>query len=289
MDVRHLKTLLAVVDTGSFVAAGEKLGLSQSAVSLQIKALEEELGVFLFDRSTRPPTPSARGQILAEQGKSIIDLVEEAKRTTTDELVRGKLTIGAVLTSLSSFMPPAISSLRREHPHLNLDVRSGNSADLAMKLLRGELDVVVCTKPEILHPGLVWHEIAREPFVVIAPIHARGESDVNLLTSSPFIWFSRKTWAGGNIEQELKRRRINVTASMEIDTLDAISKLVGAGLGVSIVPICRGAPPFSRRLRSIPFGNPPFCREIGALTHSRQSLSPQLSALIRTLKQKNSI
>ena len=99
MDIRQLNTLLAVVETGSFVAAGDKLGLSQSAVSLQIKSLEEELGVFLFDRSSRPPTPSARGMVLVEQSRKIVELLDEAK---TDQLVRGKLTVGAVLTSLST-------------------------------------------------------------------------------------------------------------------------------------------------------------------------------------------
>ncbi len=285
MDIRHLVTLCTVVETGSFVAAGKKLGLSQSAVSLQIKSLENELGVYLFDRSSRPPTPSARGQVLAEQSQKIIELMEEVKRTTTDQLVRGKLTIGAVFTTLSSFMPAALSSLRREHPHLQLDVRSGGSANLADKLLRGELDIVICTKPDVVHHGLIWHHIAKEPFVVIAPIHAQGETDVDLLTSNPFIWFNRKTWAGRHIEQELNRRKINVAANMEIDALDAISSLVGAGLGVSIVPVCNGARPFSPRLRSVPFGDPVFCRQMGALINARSVLSPQLTAFLNTLKR----
>ena len=286
MDIRQLNTLLAVVETGSFVAAGDKLGLSQSAVSLQIKSLEEELGVFLFDRSSRPPTPSARGMVLVEQSRKIVELLDEAKRTTTDQLVRGKLTVGAVLTSLSSFMPASLSLLRRQHPYLSLDVRSGSSSNLAERLMRGELDIVVCTRPDVLHPGLVWHDIASEPCVVIAPAHASGQTDVELLTTNPFIWFNRKTWAGRNIEQELNRRKIKVSRNMEIDSLDAISSLVGAGLGVSIVPTCLGARPLSRRLRSVPFGEPAFCREIGALTHARSTISPQLSALLKALKTR---
>ncbi len=287
MNVRQLSTLIAIVDSGSFVAAGEKLGLSQSAVSLQIKTLEDELGVLLFDRSGRPPKPSSRGRVLAEQGRRIVALMEEARQTTTDELVRGKLTVGAVLTSLSSFLPGSIKSLRREHPNLRLDVRSGRSAELADQLLRGELDVVICTSPEILHPGLVWHDIATEPFVVIAPVHVKGCSDEELLTSLPFIWFNRTTWAGRSIERELTRRRIQVCANMEIDALDAISSLVGAGLGVSIVPVCFGARPLSPRLQSIPFGDPVFCRKIGALTQARTVVSPQLAAFLATLQQRN--
>jgi len=84
VDIRHLNTLRVVVEMGSFVAAAQKLGLSQSAVSLQIKSLEEELGVLLFDRSRRPPIPSARGQILAEKSVVILELMDEAKRNVTD-------------------------------------------------------------------------------------------------------------------------------------------------------------------------------------------------------------
>ena len=285
MDIHHLKTLRAVVETGSFVAAGRRLGLSQSAVSLQIKSLEDELGVYLFDRSTRPPLPSARGQVLAEQAGKIIELLEEAKKTSTDQLVRGKLTIGAVFTTLSSFLPAALSTIRRKHPQLQIEVRSGSSANLADSLLRGELDIVICTKPEVVHQGLIWHDIADEPFVVIAPAHAQGDRDIDLLTSNPFIWFNRKTWAGRSIEQELNRRKIDVAANMEIDALEAISSLVSAGLGVSIVPVCKGSRPFPPRLRSVPFGEPVFCRQIGALVHARSVLSPQLSALLQALKR----
>ncbi len=272
------------MDAGSFVSAGNKLGLSQSAVSLQIKSLEAELGVYLFDRSTRPPTPSARGMVLADHCRKIVELLEEAKKTASDQLVRGKLTVGAVPSSLSSFLPASISTLRHEHPHLQLDVRSGGSAELADGLARGELDMAVCTKPLVLHPSLTWHHIAAEPCVVIAPLHAQGQTDVEILTSNPFIWFNRKSWAGRCIEQELNRRRIKVSANMEIDTLDAISSLVGAGLGASIIPQCFGARPLSRRLRSVPFGKPAFNRDIGALTLSQSVVSPPLAALLKALK-----
>ncbi len=286
MDLRQLTIFLAAVETGSFAAAGKKLDLSQSAVSLQIKSLEAELGVYLFDRSTRPPTPSARGMVLADEGQRILDLLEHAKRTVSDPLVRGKLTVGAVPSSLSSFLPASIATLRRQHPHLRLDLRSGGSAELAAQLTKGQLDLVVCTKPAALHPGWRWHPIASEPCAVIAPMHASGKTDAEILTSNPFIWFNRKSWAGRGIEQELGRRKINVSANMEIDTLEAIASLVGAGLGVSIIPMCLGARPLSGRLRSIPFGEPVFRREIGTLTPAQTVVSPQLTAFLDALNAK---
>lgn len=265
MNVRHLRTLLAAVERGSFAAAGEAVGITHSAVSLQIKSLEDELGVTLFDRGTRPPAPTARGRALADHARKTLQLFDAARAVATGELVKGKLTVGAVPTTLSSILPPALTVLRDHHPELRIEIHSDSSASLAAKLHRGELDIAICTRPDPSPPGLAWHEIATEPFHVIAPVSAEGATDQDLLTSHPFIWFNRKTWAGRGIEAELGERGITVSSDMEIDSLEAISSLVSAGLGVSIVPMCRGARPFPSDIRAVPFGNPPYSREVGAL------------------------
>ena len=265
MNIRHMRTLLAAIEKGSFAAAGETVGVSHSAVSLQIKALEDELGVSLFDRSKRPPAPTARGRALAEHAKKTLELFDAARAVAMGDLVKGRLTVGAVPTTLSSILPPALATLRDHHPQLRVQVLSDTSARLAARLQRGELDIAICTRPDPSPPGLEWLHIADEPFVVIAPAHAEGETDAELLTGHPFIWFNRKTWAGRGIEAELQRRRIDVNSDMEIDSLEAIASMVSAGLGVSIVPVCKGARPFPPRLRTAPFGDPPYSREVGAL------------------------
>lgn len=266
MNIRHLRTLVAAVDRGSFAAAGEAIGISHSAVSLQIKSLEEELGVALFDRAKRPPAPTARGRALADHARKTIVMFDAARAVATGDLVSGKLTVGAVPTILSSLLPTALKTLRARHPELRIEVQSGSSADLAARLQRGELDIALCTWPERAPaPDLQWRRIATEPFVVIAPADAEGADDAALLTRQPFIWFNRKTWAGRGIEAELQRRRLNVHADMEIDSLEAIASMVKAGLGVSIVPVCRGAAPFPEGLKTAPFGDPQYTREVVAL------------------------
>ncbi|MEM8754585.1 MAG: LysR family transcriptional regulator [Pseudomonadota bacterium] len=265
MNVRHLRTLLAAVERGSFAAAGEAVGVSHSAVSLQIKALEDELGVALFDRAKRPPAPTPRGRALAAHARKTLAMFDAARAVATGELVEGRLTVGAVPTTLSSLLPPALATLRRHHPRLRIEIRNDSSAGLAASLARGELDIAICTRPDPSPPGLEWRRVAEEPFAVIAPADAPGETDADLLTGHPFIWFNRKTWAGRGIEAELDRRRIIVASDMEIDSLDAISSMVAAGLGVAIVPLRRGAPPMPDSLRAVPFGDPPYAREVGAL------------------------
>lgn len=268
MTIKQLKTLLAVVEARSFAAAGERLGLSPSAVSLQIKAMEEELGVALFDRIRRPAVPTARGRALVDHARKTLDLFEAAPAVARGELVRARLTIGAVPTVLASFLPAGLKHVQATYPGMRLDVRSGGSAALARDLAEGLLDVAICTRPLTPIPGLDWHVIAEEPFAVVAPAEAEGAGWDEVLRRYPFIWFNRKTWAGRSIETMLHNQGIEVKATMEIDSLEAITNLVGAGLGVSIVPVSKGRQPFSSRLRRLPFGDPVFTREVGALTLS---------------------
>jgi DNA-binding transcriptional LysR family regulator len=181
-------------------------------------------------------------------------------------------------------LPAALGELRVLHPDLRIDVRSGSSAKMAEYLLKGRLDVVVCTKPAQPVHGLEWHHIAKEPFVVIAPLDSAQNSDEILLTSMPFIWFNRKTWAGAGIENQLVVRKIKVNATMEIDSLDAIASMVREGLGVSIVPVCKGTRPEWDGLKAVPFGDPPYAREVGALVPSGATADALIQVFLGVLK-----
>lgn len=284
MNIKQLKTLLAVVEHKSFAAAGDKIGLSHSAVSLQIKAMEDELGVLLFDRIKRPPVPTARGRALADHAHKTLELFDASAAIAKGELVRTKLTIGAVPTALSSFLPASLKLLQAGFPSLNIELKNGSSSGLVERLAQGDLDVAVCTKPLNPIPGLEWNPIAAEPFVVIAPVHSTGSNCRDLLQNHPFIWFNRKTWAGQRIEDELKAKKINVNGAMEIDSLDSISNLVSEGLGVAIVPICKGRRPFSPRIQQLPFGEPQFSREVGAFTMADGRVDLVIDAYIEALQ-----
>lgn len=265
MNLRQLKTIVAIADHGSFAAAGQAIGLSQSAVSLQIKSLEEEIGAELFDRTLRPPRPTPAGQDIVDRARAILDQIEELKGAPDETRISGRLTVGAVPTTLSGIVPLALGELRDRQPGLAITVVSGSSSVLADQAMRGEIDVAVVAKPPQTLPGLEWRNVADEPYAVIGPEAAVGETDRELLTGNPFIWFNRKTWAGQQIEQHLNHQKIRVEASMEIDSLDAIRSMVSAGLGVSIIPMCIGAAPLPDNVRAVPLGDPVNARIIGLL------------------------
>jgi DNA-binding transcriptional LysR family regulator len=181
MNLRQLRTLVAIAEQGSFTAAGNAVGLSHSAISLHVKALEEELGIALADRTQRPPRLTARGIALVEQARRMAALEDEIRALGSDEALAGSLAVGVVPTAMVHLLPPALARLRALHPKLAIRVRTGLSSELAQAVRGAELDVAVVTRPDIPPEGLGLHEIAREPLVVIAPANATEATDADLI------------------------------------------------------------------------------------------------------------
>jgi len=283
MDIRHLKTLIAIAEHRTFVAAADAIGLTQSAVSLHIKALEENLQTRLFDRTTRPPLLNAHGKALVEQAREIVGLCDGLTDTFISGEMVGILELGAVPTALTGVLPNALVRLRASHPELQIRVTSGLSAELADSVRKGNLDVAVVSEPTQLTAGLSWHAGGREPLMVIAPKGARGKTDKALLESLPFIRFKRFAWAGQLIDSHLRDRGIRIQQGMEIDTLEAVSMMVSSGLGVSIVPKRPIANPFPGEVRSLPFGEPPVYRGIGLLERTANPKSDLVKAFYSVL------
>ena len=282
MDLKHLKTLIAIAENGSFAAAGEAIGLTQSAISLHVKSLEDELETKFFDRTTRPPRLNTRGRNLIDRARTIVEQCEGLSDIATGEALSGSLGIGSVPTLLSGILPPALSAIRGSHPDIRIRVSSGLSADLVGRVHKGELDVAVVTEPSQLQTGLSWHMFAKEPLMVIAPEGTVGETDRELLDAGPFIRFQRYAWAGRLIDTHLKDRGIRVHTGMEIDSLEAIASMVKHGLGVSVVPD-RAAADLPRGIKKVPFGDPPLCRVIGVVERRDNPKIHLIRALVEIL------
>jgi len=285
MELRPLRTLVSIADQGSFAAAAESLGLTQSAISLQVKGLEESLGRPLFDRSHRPPRLTEAGRQLVVEARQILSLYDRIFAGVAGGLLSGELVLGAVPTALGSIMPPALAALRASHPQLSIRVVSGLSNELAEQLRAGSLDASLASEPQHLPEGLRARPIRQDPLVVIAPPDVPGSGDRELLESQPFIQFSRRAWAGEQIDQALRERGIMVRRAMEIDSLEAILEMVRHRLGVSVVPLPYGRRPESLGLRALPFGNPPLIRPLVLLERADSPKSRLIAALRQALRR----
>ncbi|MGO1119273.1 LysR family transcriptional regulator [Rhodovibrionaceae bacterium A322] len=284
MELRQLRTLVAIADYGSFAAAADAVGLTQSAVSLQIKHLEAELGETLFDRRQRSPQLNDKGQAVVEQARKVVSLCDHILLKGSDHRPEGTLLLGAVPTMLGGILPDAFASLRDLYPKLHIKVTSGLSAELAARTRAGDINAAVVTAPHQLAGGLVAHQVAREPLVVIAPPGTKEDNDRDLLQAGPFIQFNRGAWAGQQIDRHLKERKIRVTLGMEIDSLEAIARMVRQGLGVSVVPHPSGPDPIFAGLRWLPFGDPPLYRSLVVIEREGNPQSHLVSLLVEVLR-----
>ncbi len=284
MELRPLRTLVSIADYGSFAAAAEALGLTQSAVSLQIKALEVSLGQSLFDRSHRPPQLTEQGRQLVVEARQILSLYDRLFQADGGGMLAGDLGLGAVPTALGSIMPPALAALRTQHPKLSIRVTSGLSEELAALLRSGSLDAALVSEPQHLAEGLLARPVHQDPLVVIAPPDTKGRSDRDLLESNPFIQFSRRAWAGEEIDRALRERHIVVQRSMEIDSLEAIIEMVRHRLGVSVVPLPFGRRPEQMGLKALPFGDPPLMRPLVLLERAESPKNRLITALGQALR-----
>lgn len=287
MNLRQLKSFLAVSETGTVSAAGQTIGLSHSAISQHIKALEDELGTSLLDRSRRPPVLTEKGQALVDRSRRMLDLLDEIAGLGSDESLIGALDVGVVPSTMIDLVPPALAELRRDHPGLKLKIRTGLSGELAARVRGGELDVAIATAPDYAVEGLRSRTIWQEPLVVIAPASLPEMTADQLLRTQPFIWFSRSTWAGQKIERRLLDMGLVVNETMEVDSILAVTALVAHGLGISVIPHRANAPPLPTEITALPFGAPQFTRELAQIERPNNPKARLADALYAQLISMN--
>lgn len=265
MDVKTLKTFLAIIDNRGFAAAGKAVGLSTSGVSLQIKALEDEFGIALFDRTTRPPRLTKEGLTFAGRAREAVLSWERLTESMVEDALKGVLQLGAIPTVVSGILPNALASIKRSQPNLRIKLVTGLSHELEELLKKGTLDAALTVQPENVASSLNWTRYCSERLAVIAPANIKITDDKDLLENHAYIRFERYAWVGRLIDAELTRREITVNTTMDVNTLDGVFGLVASGLGVSIVPWRNIPEPFPKNVGHTRFGTPALSRELGIL------------------------
>ncbi|WP_422367229.1 LysR family transcriptional regulator [Pelagibius sp.] len=284
MDVKSLYTLIAAADCGSFAEAGAQLGISLSAVSLQLRALEKETGLTLFDRRTRPPQLTEEGRSFVARAREVVVHWEALSENLSRDPARGTLRVGAVHTAVAATLPAALHRLQESRPELSVRLATGLSHDLEEQLRRRIIDCAVVTEAETETEDLTSHRITSEPLVLIAHRSVKGRDIAKILTAEPYVRFSKHARVARLIERELQRRKIAVSSRMEIDALDAVVSLVSNRLGVSIVPLNAGDAAFPETVRVLPLGSPPVLRHLAVSLRSDSAKAHLVSLLIEELR-----
>ncbi|MGF1621051.1 MAG: LysR family transcriptional regulator [Rhodomicrobiaceae bacterium] len=281
MDIKSLYTAVTVADFGSFANAAKALSMSISAVSIQIRGLETELGFALFDRSSRPPVITEQGRLFMVHAREMLAQWERLSENLSRDIRGGILRVGAVHTAVSGSVPPALKRLRQRQPDLHIQLTTGLSHELEEKLRRGTLDAVIVTEADEFPDIFTYRRFAEEPLVVICHRDVRGNDARQILEANPYLRFNRQARVGQLIDRAIAERGIAVRSQMEIDTLDGVVALVHEGLGVSVVPLRPGSKLLPERVRSVAFEAPPPTRRLGLVelkTNPRAHLADMLFA-----------
>jgi DNA-binding transcriptional LysR family regulator len=279
MKLVFLVTLDAILRRGSFAAAAEEIGVTPSAVSLQVKRLEEHFGQPLFVRSARvvQPTPIAH-QLVQTMRESLAAM--EALRLKSTPVVSGRVVVGTIRTVQSSTLPPALRELRRRYPELFVRAVQGDSAALMQQLKTGIIDAAVVIRPASGGAGRFhWHALAHEHFVLIAPPDSVGDSLAELLRDHDWIQFDTALHTGRMAGSYLRKAAPRARSSVEIDSIDAIVTLVSSGFGISIVPKPRHPISTAHPVREIPLPQEQVAREIAFVSRALDVDNRRVQAL----------
>lgn len=237
MDVRFLKSLVAVVETGSIAAAARRESRTAAAISQRVQALERLLGCTLLLRTAHAARPSNQCLLILPKIRAIIELAQDLQSDLHPDGVAGELTIGAISTALTGVLPTLIERLALAAPDLKLKITPGDSKSLYEKVLAGELDAAILVRPPFQPPkALALVVLKVEPLILVAPAAYAGQSLETLLRVHPFIRYDARSWGGQIAQRYLDEQAIEPNVLCELDALETIVMLVAQGMGVSLVP-----------------------------------------------------
>ena len=284
MDLRQLEIIRAIADTGSFTAAGEKLHVSQSAISRQILLLEEELGEPVFHRIGRRIRITPAGESLLQLSHRVFHDLQETVSGISDkrEALRGTMRLVGGMTVCLYVFPALLAEVRRVHPNLDLKITVG-SAERSIAMLRsGAGDLGMITLP-VEATDLVSVPVLEEELLLITypthPLARKKPITPGDLDRQDFVLFETGSITRRLVESFFTREGVDPEIIMETENVEIIKAMVRNGLGISIIP-------WQAAAADVRAGHL-FCSRIAGHSLVRQTgwLYPKMSRLPRTVSE----
>ena len=285
MDFDQLKTFLEVAKQGNFSRAGDKVFRSQSAVSAQIRQLEQDYGTKLLDRSGKRVTLTPAGGVLFEYATRLLALRGESLRAVADQdkVPRGVLAIGANEATCLYVLPDTFGEYRRRYPEVQINIYRNFSHKIMERLQDGLIDVGVVTMPVRL-PRVVVKRIFHDRLVLMTspshPLAGFTSVSVEAIVEHPVILpktgSTRKT-----MDRLFRPYHAKLRIAMELPSIAIIKAFVASGMGVSLI-----SETFAERehrageLKLIPLSDTTPFRELALVYHQDRTLPQSAMAFI---------
>ncbi|TWH76549.1 DNA-binding transcriptional LysR family regulator [Azomonas agilis] len=288
MDLASLNAFITVVETGSFSQAGERLHLTQPAISKRIAALEQQLSVRLFDRLGRDIRLTEAGQALLPRAYQILQVLDDTRRALTNLQgdISGRLTLATSHHIGLHRLPPLLRSFTQAYPQVTLDIHFLDSEIAYEEVLHGQAELAVITlAPETTAPIQAF-QIWEDPLdFVAAPGHPLARhTQVALADVAPYpaVFPGENTFTHHIVRRLFEQQQLKPHISMSTNYLETIKMLVSIGLAWSILPRTM----LDEQVVRLPLPEIQLQRQLGYILHTGRTLSNAARAFISLLDKQ---
>lgn len=287
-NLKALQIFVVVAESCSFRRAAEVLHRSQSAVSTQIKLLEEQIGVTLFHRTTRRVQLTAEGQQLLGHAQRAVASLELGLREIREaaNIQVGHISMGCVPSIAATMLPPVLAEFQRKRRNIHLELRELASAQLLEAVLRQDISFGI--GPFVDHANdFNFTDITIEPIYALLPkVHWRPRAtEITLaeLAELPLVLASSSAELRHELDRQVALRGLEINSAFEVIQVQTMLAFAQAGLGVAILPRIMIPTLLDETLQALPITKPTMERRICQITLKGNSLSPAALELTKLL------
>ncbi len=282
--------MVAVVDTGNFTRAAERLGITQPSLSQQIINLEKELGHKLFHRLGRRAVVTEAGAVFIERARRILFETESAAKELSDHpSLERRITIGSIPTVAPYLVPGLINRCRALHPNLQIDVREDFSPYLMRAVVEGELDLAIAALP-LKDPRISIEPLLVEPLLLVVgkghPLATQAKVNVADLAKERFVMLGSSSSLAAQVKAFCGDHHFEPRIGFRCAQVATVKAIVGIGAGVSILPRVAQAPEDERTLKYVPLHGAAPTRELAVFRHVQRYQSRGAELFLAVLRQR---
>ncbi|TDG15263.1 LysR family transcriptional regulator [Seongchinamella unica] len=289
ITLRQLRAFATLARSQSFAEASELLHLSQSALSVAIKKMEQEVGGSLFSRSTRSLELSPEGRNFLPTARRLLADWDEAfdDLGRSFSLQQGKISVAVMPSFAMNQFPEALASFQQEYPELNIGVEDVVMEDTIEAVRSGHVDLGITFEPEQLD-GVDFTPLFEDHWIALvhpdSPLAGEPQLSWQQLVQQPFIAMNRGSWSRATTEAAMATAGVSPGQLLEAQQLATIGRMVSVGLGVAVVPqLCRQQME-AMAIVCKPLDGPAIARRVGIFTRKRHGLSRPAHALFQHLQ-----
>ena len=285
MDLANLNAFIAIAETGSFSGAGERLFLTQPAISKRIAGLEQQLNVRLFDRIGREVSLTEAGRALLPRAYQILNVLDDTRRALTNLTgeVTGRLTLATSHHIGLHRLPPVLREFTRAYPAVALDIQFLDSEVAYDEILHGRAELAVITLAPEPHPLVRAVSVWDDPLDFVAapehPLTNSGPMQLQDIVGYPAVFPGGNTFTHHIVSGLCEAQGLKPNIAMSTNYMETIKMMVSIGLAWSVLPRTM----LDEQVARIPLPGVQLQRQLGYILHTERTLSNAAKAFMRLL------